>query len=559
MIQAKTRTEAFLESFGQQPMATITAVLKILKNTYQEFLAPSDMPLSFERKGKKYKGYYAFGLKHIIRFETNRDATAPVSVSVWETGDSLGRAPKYSIFISPGGDIAPADVIAQAIVKGIQSKTQEALSNMASKVLYEATADDIKQFVDESGDDGGTLSSMYRKYSKWADAQGMRVVSDITFAEYLKKLRAGSTFNATSTSVSAMPGIPDDPTEQPQEYDDFEQEIINNNVLYKYEMMNDIVKKIVTWDPLYKNAFIYGVGGVGKSFTVNKVINEFADKSKIATYKGVISGFTGLLQILWQDRAGKVIILDDNDGILENANALNLLKGAMDSDEPRIISYTRLQKQGKAKDPTKEQESRLEIDLSKLHENIIGVYANGELVQEEFVTDDERRWHEKMSKHLSVIRENSFDTDIQDEMSEDPDFAALDPSIDPAFGMDAGEAVPDQFQFTSRVIFISNLMVVPQPLLDRCISVGLLLTKNQILDLIEKNIQFIMSKESPQITLEIKMEVLAFMRKYVSRIGKPLTFRLFQQLCSLFYSGHPDAKKMAYMVMQGEGMKSKMR
>lgn len=544
----------FFESFnGMTPLCR--AVVRVLKASYgiNSVLSP-DVPFSFSRGGKSYVGYYAFSDKLTIRFEAPANRKNDLtSISVWDTGTSLDAAPRILINLTAGVDLGSASMIADAIANGAPSEPSEHVME-ASSSIREATADIIRQFVNEVGDEGGSYSSMYRKYMQWAQEHGERIVSDITFTEYLKGIRGKSTSTATTVQVSA--GVPDDPASQPIEYDEFEQEILNNSVLYKYAMLAEIVKKIVTWDPLYRNAFIYGVGGVGKTFTVMQTINEFADPSKVVVYKGAISGFTGLLQILWQDRAGKVIILDDNDAILENTNALNLLKGAMENADPRIVSYTRFKKGA----PTRASEKRgILIDVSRLYERVVSVYSLGEKIFEEKVTPAEARWYEKASgirvdKH--ALRED-FGED--DELEDIDDISALDPDIDPAYGMDPDEAVPDQFQFTSRVIFISNLMNVPQPLMDRCISIGLLLTKQQILDLIEDKIDFIMKKEAPNVTLDEKKEVLAFMRKYVHRIGKPLTFRLFMQLVAIQHSGHPDAKKMMYLTMLGEGMKSKLR
>jgi len=553
MATNKTAVSEFLEARGKEPISTIKAVLGILKNTYRDFAALSPVPFPFSRGHKEFIGFYAFGEKHVLRFEAKSSSSALEHVSVWDLGTSLSAAPKYTVDVRVGGDITAASAIAEAISKGIVTEgiQQESFS---SKALQEATADDIKQFVNEVGDEGGTLSGMYRKYAKWAEDKGMRVVSDITFSDYLKRMRSAKSAPAQSTSVAVAPGVADDSMQAP-EFDEFEQEILNNSVLYKYEMMAEIVKRIVVWDPLYTNAFIYGSGGIGKTFTVKQVVKQFADPNSVKVYKGAISGFTGMLQILWENREKKIIILDDNDTVLEVNTALNLLKGAMDSDEPRIVSYTRFKKGSIAK-----KEEGIDIDVSHLAEGFIKVYENGELALEEKLTKAQVRWYEKASGVKAEAKYPMIEAlDIADAVDEydegDSEFAMLDPDVDPAFGMGPDEGAPDAFQFTSRVIFISNLTQVPQPLMDRCITIGLNLTKEQILALIEDKLEAIL----PELPLELKKEVLAFMRKYVHRIGKSITFRLFQQICAIFSTNHPESRKMAYITMQGEGMKTKMR
>ena len=550
----------FLEGFRNKTIASsIQRIVKLInQGSDAQFAATADLPVYFARGGKNLEGYYAFSLKQVLRFEFYKDNL--VSVSVWDVGTSLGAAPKYIVQVHSTYALNAAKEVADAVLNGSASEpvtVEESAPRYHSKALQESTADDIKRFVNETGDDGEKFSVMYRKYLKWADATGARQVSDATFIDHLRRIRVGTGVGAKapSAAVSVVPGVPDDPSNAQVEYDEFEREVLNNSVLYKYEMMAEITKRIVTWDPLYRNAFIYGVGGVGKTFSITQVVDRFAEKGSVVVYKGAISGFTGLLQVLWQNRERKVIIFDDNDTMLDIPAALNLLKGAMENADPRVLSYIRFKKGAPAK-----QEKGITIDISRLHENILATYINNELINESLVSAREALWFAKASRtEIEVHPMREAAADVTDEYSINDEEYALNPDIDPAYGMDPNENVPDQFQFTSRVIFISNLLKVPQPLMDRCISIGLLLTKEQILDLIESKLNFIMTKEAPQVTMETKKAVLEFMRKYVHRIGKPLTFRLFMQLCAIFHSGHPEAKKMAYMTMMGEGMKTPIR
>jgi len=546
-------TSAFLkEAIGAKPQALVSSILANLKASSGEYLMLGWVPFTFRREGKTFKGVYAFGDKHILRFEFFKNVL--VNISVYITGQGLDDAPSYMVEIETADATSAMKSIVAALASGKVADESVMESTIHSKALQEATSDDIRAFVDAEGDEGGTLSSMYRKYVKWAEANGVRVVSDITFGDYLKKLRGGS---APQQDVRVVRGVADDPGNALPEYDDFEKDVLQNDVLYKYEMMNEIVRRIVTWDPLYKNAFIYGTGGIGKTFGITQTCKAFGNMDEILVLSGAISGFTGMLQVLWENREKKIIILDDCDTVIANETALNLLKKAMDSNEPRIVSYVRFKRGGSA--PAAKE--GLVIDVSHLHEGFVAAYADGELLGEEKVTAAEARWYEKVSgeaMHSHALVEALDIADASDEYAEDDQFA-LDANIDPAYGMTAEEGVPDSFQFTSRIIFISNLLQVPQPLLDRCILVGMIFTKEQVLDLIESLLDKIMAKEAPQVTLETKKEVLAFMRKYVHRITKPLTFRLFSQLCALFHSGHPDAKKLGYMTMADASMKTKLR
>lgn len=98
---------------------------------------------------------------------------------------------------------------------------------------------------------------------------------------------------------------------------------------------------------------ITGSGGLGKSFTTFKVLQEHglerADDMDVGDVlygraKGyaVIAGYTtakALFRKLWEHREGWVVVLDDCDAALKSADAVNILKGAGDSGERRMITW----------------------------------------------------------------------------------------------------------------------------------------------------------------------------------------------------------------------------
>jgi hypothetical protein len=98
---------------------------------------------------------------------------------------------------------------------------------------------------------------------------------------------------------------------------------------------------------------ITGPGGLGKSFTVTKTLNEagFKDISLLDEFEvgaklgdkkfTVIKGYStpkGLYRTLYENKDG-VIVFDDCDSVLKDPVSLNLLKGALDSYSKRIISW----------------------------------------------------------------------------------------------------------------------------------------------------------------------------------------------------------------------------
>lgn len=84
---------------------------------------------------------------------------------------------------------------------------------------------------------------------------------------------------------------------------------------------------------------ITGEGGLGKTYTVKKSIEElgYRDMEDYVFVKGY-STAKGLYRTLWEHN-DKVIVFDDCDEVLKNDIAKNILKGALDSYDDRIISW----------------------------------------------------------------------------------------------------------------------------------------------------------------------------------------------------------------------------
>jgi hypothetical protein len=100
--------------------------------------------------------------------------------------------------------------------------------------------------------------------------------------------------------------------------------------------------------------------------------------------------------------------------------------------------------------------------------------------------------------------------------------------------------LPMRFEFTGRVIFITNLELdkIPQALQTRGPKIGITLTSDEILDRIESNI----SKILPSVSTESKMDVLKVLRS--SKI-EGVNFRTFITSVGLKESGATNWKQLA--------------
>jgi hypothetical protein len=118
----------------------------------------------------------------------------------------------------------------------------------------------------------------------------------------------------------------------------------------RFGFVSDMVMMLVAGEQA--SVVVTGPGGLGKSYTVTKTLaaagftdvsslEEFAVGERIPKSFTVIKGYStpkGLYRTLYENRNG-VIVFDDCDSVLRDPVALNLLKGALDSYERRIISW----------------------------------------------------------------------------------------------------------------------------------------------------------------------------------------------------------------------------
>lgn len=112
----------------------------------------------------------------------------------------------------------------------------------------------------------------------------------------------------------------------------------------RFEILDDMTNASI--DGVVRGMVVTGPPGVGKSFGVERVLDEAAVAAKITNApqrygmeKGAASAI-GLYKLLFEyaDR-GSVLVLDDCDSVLYDETSLNLLKAALDSGKKRNISW----------------------------------------------------------------------------------------------------------------------------------------------------------------------------------------------------------------------------
>lgn len=108
------------------------------------------------------------------------------------------------------------------------------------------------------------------------------------------------------------------------------------NINKRFDFLESLVRMTIKGKRV--SLIITGEGGLGKTYTVKKGLEQMKlDNSQYHIIKG-FSTAKGLYKTLYEHN-GKLIIFDDCDEVLKNDTAKNILKGALDSYDERIVHW----------------------------------------------------------------------------------------------------------------------------------------------------------------------------------------------------------------------------
>lgn len=198
----------------------------------------------------------------------------------------------------------------------------------------------------------GHVAQLYldNKSGKWIAQFGGRVLASSPNKEYVVgNIRAGRCTKARQLGVTDVKEIGE------VEVDTLSgkiQTVSKYPVNERFEFLTTIVDMVAKAET--PSAIVIGDGGLGKTFTVTETLasaglkdisnlNELpigptGDDRKLFT---IIKGYStakGLYRTLFENR-NRTVIFDDCDSVLKDPTAVNLLKGALDSYDKRIISW----------------------------------------------------------------------------------------------------------------------------------------------------------------------------------------------------------------------------
>jgi len=115
---------------------------------------------------------------------------------------------------------------------------------------------------------------------------------------------------------------------------------IEDEITDRFEVMELLTKGVIERN--IKSLIVSGAAGIGKTYTIDRMLLDAEKSGKISKFSMLTGSCTavGLYLQLWNHQnAGNVLVLDDLDSIFDDQEALNLLKGALDTGRTRTISW----------------------------------------------------------------------------------------------------------------------------------------------------------------------------------------------------------------------------
>jgi len=294
----------------------------------------------------------------------------------------------------------------------------------------------------------------------------------------------------------------------------------------QYDMLHDKVKLVAGGESNFiKSLLITGAPSSGKSFTVMKTINELGLKPGVnyIIKKGRITT-VALYRTLIEQIDG-MVVFDDCDSVVDDKNAINMLKGALDTDPVREISYD---VRGTINTGVMEPADR-DAYVNKISRILRGKPEEGDLETFE-------RYVIKTGKNGN---EDEFD-DIPDD-DEDEEVEATGPgkyrySYNLLLKTQAylERHLPNKIDFKGRIIFISNMdeSEWDSAILTRAFSINMNFSSADMLDYIDKIKGHI---KTPGLSDEEKQEVMDYLRELYTtgKLKRQVNFRIVQQCFDL--------------------------
>lgn len=112
---------------------------------------------------------------------------------------------------------------------------------------------------------------------------------------------------------------------------------LDQRVRRKYARLKELVEGV--GKKFINGVAVSGERGLGKSWTIRTVLDAFVNERQIKKITGHISPLMVYNTLAENRDEDSIIWFDDCDNAFTDATAMNILKAAMDTSEPRIVSW----------------------------------------------------------------------------------------------------------------------------------------------------------------------------------------------------------------------------
>lgn len=319
----------------------------------------------------------------------------------------------------------------------------------------------------------------------------------------------------------------------------------------QYKLAQERALAIVTNKTNFvKSLLVVGAPSSGKTYNIMETIKKagLSEGDDYIVKKGKISA-RSMFRVLIEQIDG-LVIFDDCDSVMDDENGVNMLKGALDTDPIRQVSY--------------DVAGTLNTGAMKLEQRMATVDAISRIFRGVPTEDDMLRFSHMLKKNKgsqpSAPRAKktfrSVAAERGEDISDEAKYWNIDAEIeDDNYTPDAGDLaelqqalerkIPNKIDYRGRIIFISNRKKEQwdSAILTRAFYVNMQFNSGEMLDFIEKIKK---SLKTPNMTEDQKQEVIDWIRQlYVTgKFKTDINFRIVQQAFDLFVTSPDNWKKM---------------
>jgi len=293
-----------------------------------------------------------------------------------------------------------------------------------------------------------------------ADSDKYGVPIDLPTAEFRRKVRAAkkAAGEPTTAKMRAKKGVKEKSTKQ----DDVEkaEKIFNKKDMADPDVVFEDLKELVRMvaTGLQPSLVISGSSGIGKTFTATEIVSKVLGKEGGSWV--LVKGKASPMGLYSSLflNRDKLVVFDDIDSVLTDKDAILMMKAALDSYDKRVISW-----------------------ISSHTVNVSGLSKQ-----------QRKQFYDEVEFNFSTGKK---DKDVK---------------------------LPDSFEFTGRVIFITNLSQskLDSAIKSRSFVIDVTLSANDIV----KRMESILPNIMPEVDLAIKQEVMNFIKSEKSKF-KDLNIR----------------------------------